>query len=127
MQLVVIVIALALIEYAVFGMLVGRARMLYKVEAPAMTGDPMFERYNRVHQNTQESLMLFLPGMVMFGYYGNATAAVVLGLVWIIGRIIYLRSYVKDPKSRGLGFGLTFLPNLILVIGGAIAAGRQLL
>lgn len=127
MELVVIVIAIALVEYSVFGMLVGRARMLYKVEAPAMTGDPVFERYNRVHQNTQESLMLFLPGMVMFGYYANAGIAVILGLVWVIGRVIYLRAYVKDPKSRGLGFGLSFLPNVVLVVGGAIAAGLRLL
>ncbi len=126
MELVIVIIALALIQYSVFGMLVGRARGKYNVPAPATTGDPIFERFNRVHQNTQESLMLFIPGMIMFGYYSNPNIAVWLGVVWIIGRFIYLRSYIKEPKSRGLGFLLTFLPSLILVIGGAIAAGRQL-
>lgn len=126
MELVIVIIALALIQYSVFGMLVGRARGKYNVPAPATTGDPIFERFNRVHQNTQESLMLFVPGMIMFGYYSNPSIAVWLGVVWIIGRFIYLRSYIKEPKSRGLGFVLTFLPSLILVIGGAIAAGRQL-
>ena len=127
MPQVVIVIAVALLLYLFFGMLVGRARMQYKVEAPATTGHPMFERYNRVHQNTQESLMMFLPGMTMFGFYASANIACLLGVVWIIGRVIYLRAYVKDPASRGLGAILSFFPNLVLVIGGAIAAGMQLI
>ncbi|MBL4819500.1 MAG: MAPEG family protein [Gammaproteobacteria bacterium] len=122
MELVAIVIAIALIQYFVFGMLVGRARGKYNVEAPATTGDPIFERYNRVHQNTQESLLLFVPGMVMFGFYASANIACILGIIWIIGRVIYLRSYVKAPASRTLGFVLTMLPNLVLVIGGGIAA-----
>jgi len=127
MPQVVIVIAVALLQYLFFGMLVGRARMQYKVEAPATTGHPVFERYNRVHQNTQESLIMFLPGMTMFGFYASANVACLLGVVWIVGRIIYLRSYLKDPASRGLGAMLSFIPNIILVVGGAIAAGMLLL
>lgn len=122
MEPVAIVIALALVEYAVFGMLVGMARGKYGVEAPATTGNPVFERYFRVQQNTQESLMLLLPGMTIFGFYYNANYAAILGLVWIVGRIIYLRGYVADPKKRGLGFMLSFVPAVILVIGGGIAA-----
>ncbi len=55
MELVTIVIALALIEYSVFGMLVGKARGKYGIDAPAITGNPIFERYYRVHQNTLEN------------------------------------------------------------------------
>lgn len=127
MEPAAIVIVLALLEYQVFSMLVGWARGKYGVEAPATTGHPLFERYFRVQMNTQESLMLFLPGMVLFGYYYNANYAAVLGLVWIVGRAIYLRAYVADPKKRGIGFMLSFLPNVILVIGGGIAAARNLL
>ena len=126
MELVIIIIALALIQYQVFGFLVGKARGTYNVPAPATIGDPIFERYNRVHQNTQESLMLFIPGMMMFGYYSNPNIAAGLGVIWIIGRILYLRSYVKEPKSRTLGFMLTFFPNIILVFGGAISASMVL-
>jgi len=122
MEPVEVVIMLALIEYTVFGMLVGRARMQYGVEAPATTGHPVFERYFRVQMNTQESLMMLLPGLVLFGFYYNANYAAVLGLVWIVGRVVYLRAYVADPKKRGLGFMLSFVPNVILVIGGGIAA-----
>ena len=58
MELVTIVIAVALIEYSVFGMLVGKARGTYGIDAPAITGYPIFERYYRVHQNTLENLVL---------------------------------------------------------------------
>ena len=66
MELVTIVIALALIEYTVFGMLVGKARGKYGIDAPAISGNPIFERYYRVQQNTLEVLVLFIPGMWMF-------------------------------------------------------------
>jgi hypothetical protein len=29
----------------------------------AVTGNPIFERYHRVHQNTIENLVIFLPGL----------------------------------------------------------------
>ena len=127
MELVVIVIALALLQYFAFGILVGRARMKYNVPAPATSGDPMFERYNRVHQNTLESLLIFLPAITIYGTYSNPNIAAALGVVWIIGRFIYLFAYVKEPGSRSLGFALTVLPSLFLLIGGAIAAARGLL
>ena len=55
MEFVAFVIALALLEFAVFGMLVGWARGKYKVAAPAIGGHPVFERYFRAHQNTWSS------------------------------------------------------------------------
>lgn len=126
MELVTIVIALALIEYTVFGMLVGRARGKYGVEAPAVSGDPIFERYYRVQQNTLEVLVLFIPGMWMFAHYVSADVASGLGLIFIVGRLLYLRGYVADPKSRGLGFALSFIPAQILIIGGLIGAAMNI-
>ncbi|MCC7329588.1 MAG: MAPEG family protein [Gammaproteobacteria bacterium] len=127
MALVHAVIALALIEFFVFGALVGRARALYKVEAPAVTGHPLFERYYRVHYNTMEQLVCFVPGMLLFGSYVSATGAAVLGLVFIAGRILYLRGYVADPKKRGAGFGISALPVMILLLGGLGGALASLL
>jgi hypothetical protein len=118
MALVHTVIALALIQFFVFGILVGRARVLYEIPAPAITGHEIFERYYRVHYNTMEQLVKFVPGMLLFGYYINATAAAVLGVVFIVGRVVYLRAYVADPAKRGPGFGLTVLPVTILLLGG---------
>lgn len=127
MALVHAVIALALIEFFVFGALVGRARALYKVEAPAVSGHPLFERYYRVHYNTMEQLLCFVPGMLLFATYLSATWAAVLGLLFIVGRIVYLRGYVTDPKKRGAGFGLSALPVMILLLGGLGGALASLL
>ena len=127
MELVTIVIALALIEYTVFGMLVGRARGKYGIDAPAISGDPIFERYYRVQQNTLEVLVLFIPGMWMFGHYVSADVAAGLGLIFIVGRFLYLRSYVADPKSRSIGFALSFIPAQILIIGGLIGAAMNII
>lgn len=118
MAIVHVVIALALIQFFFFGILVGRARIEYEVPAPAITGHEVFERYYRVHYNTMEQLVKFVPGMLLFGWYINATAAAILGLVFIAGRFVYLRAYVADPAKRGLGFGLTALPTTVLLLGG---------
>ncbi|MCL4791844.1 MAG: MAPEG family protein [Gammaproteobacteria bacterium] len=113
-----IVIALALIQFFAFGVLVGRARGKYQVDAPAITGHPVFERYYRVHYNTMEQLLIFVPGMLLFGAYVSATGAAILGLVFIAGRFLYLRLYIADPKKRGAGFGISVLPIMILILGG---------
>ncbi len=118
MDIVYIVIALALLQFFVFGGFVARARVKSGVEAPATTGDTVFERYNRVHYNTMEQLMTFIPGMWLFGTYVNATAAAGLGLLFIVGRIIYFRAYIAEPARRGPGFGLSVLPTVILLLGG---------
>jgi len=127
MDFVIIVVVLALIQYIAFAMLVGRAREKYDVKAPATSGDPVFERYFRVQQNTLEQLAIFLPAIFLFSYLGNPMYAAGFGVVYLIGRMIYLRSYVKDPGSRSLGFMLTFLPSVLMLIGALFMAGRNLL
>jgi glutathione S-transferase len=44
--------------------------------------------------------------------------------VYLIGRLVYFTSYVKDPGSRGLGYGLSVLPIMIMVVGAVIGAIR---
>ncbi|MAF83437.1 MAG: MAPEG family protein [Gammaproteobacteria bacterium] len=118
MEIVHIVIALALVQFFIFGGLVGRARVKSGVKAPAIAGDPVFERYFRVHYNTLEQLAVFIPAILLFATYINTVAAAVLGLIFIIGRIVYFRAYIADPSRRGAGFGLTMLANSILLFGG---------
>jgi glutathione S-transferase len=127
MELVAIVTVLALIEYLSFGILVGRARVAHGVKAPATHGHPVFERYFRVHQNTAEQLWLFLPGLWLFANYVDAGWAALLGAVWIVGRVIYLRSYVADPEKRTAGFAIGALTSLVLLIGALIGAVRSYL
>jgi glutathione S-transferase len=108
---------------------VARARIRFGVPAPAVTGHPEFERHFRVQANTLEGLVLFLPALWVFaltidGLRGNDLGdkiGAALGLVWIVGRVIYMRSYVRDPASRGLGFGVQALATVLLLIGGLVA------
>jgi len=121
-----IVTALALLQFIVFGFRVGGARGKYGVKAPATTGDEIFERYFRVQQNTLEQLVAFIPGLYLFSHYFNPWWAAALGLVYLIGREIYAASYVKDPAKRSAGFGLSFLPTVILIVGSSIGAVLRL-
>jgi uncharacterized membrane protein YecN with MAPEG domain len=117
LELVVIVIMLALVEYIVLGARVGLARGRTGLKAPAVSGNEEFERYFRVHYNTIEQLILFVPSIWFFAEYVHVLGAVGLGLVFIAGRAIYAVSYVKDPATRGIGMMLTLLPCWILVFG----------
>ncbi len=122
MQTVHAVLALALLEYLGFGMAVGWARGRYGVAAPATTGHPLFERYYRVQMNTLELLVVFVPALLLFAHYVSVRGAAGLGLLWIVGRLVYFATYVRDPAKRSLGFGLSFLPLLALLFGGLCAA-----
>jgi glutathione S-transferase len=122
MELVAIVAGLALAEYFAFAILCGQARGRYGVAAPATTGHPVFERYFRVQANTVEQMVLFLPGLWLFAVYVSAPGAAGLGLVFVLGRALYARGYVRDPARRGPGFGLTLLANGALVAGGLVGA-----
>ncbi len=126
MAYVDIVTALALLQFIVFGFRVGGARGKYGIKAPATTGNEVFERYFRVQQNTLELLVAFIPGLYLFIHYFNPLWAAALGLIYLIGREIYAASYVKDPAKRSAGFGLSFLPTIILIAGGLIGAALRL-
>jgi glutathione S-transferase len=120
MNWVHLVIGLALLQFFIFCMAVGRARETCKVPAPATTGNELFERYFRVQMNTLEQLVIFVPSILMFAHYLNPCWAAALGAVYLIGRIIYFRAYVKAPGSRSWGFAVSAFPNLALLAGGII-------
>ena len=120
MEMIYILIALALIQFQVFGLLVGRARVLYKIDAPAVGGNPMYERYQRVHYNTMEQLITFIPSIWLFSLYVHQLTAAILGIVFLIGRTLYFMGYIKDPKKRAPGFGITWLANVVLLLGALV-------
>ena len=121
-----IVTALALLQFIVFGFKVGRARGRYGIKAPAISGNETFERHFRVQQNTLEQLIVFLPGLYLFSHYYSPLVAAVIGVIYLIGREVYSMTYVKDPAKREIGYGLTFLPTVVLVLGGLFGAVRAL-
>ena len=127
MPYVAIVTVLALLEFLWFGILVGRARGKFGIAAPATAGNEVFERYFRVHMNTLEQLLMFLPVLWIFATYVSPVWAAALGAVFIVGRAIYAKSYIRDPKSRSLGFALTAVPTLIMMIGVLVWAIRAII
>jgi glutathione S-transferase len=117
MPYVAIVTVVALLQFFWFGWQVGVARSKYNIPAPAVSGNEGFERVFRVHANTLEQLVVFLPALWIFAYFISPVWAAALGVVFIIGRALYARTYVKDPKSRSPGFALSAIPVLLLLIG----------
>jgi glutathione S-transferase len=121
-----LVIVLALLEFALLGFAVGRARERCQVPAPATTGNAEFERYFRAHANTLEQLVIFLPALVVFAHYLNVYLAAALGVLFVIGRAVYFQGYVKAAEARHTGFTLSFIPTVILLVGATYGVVRAL-
>jgi glutathione S-transferase len=111
----------------IFAFQVGSARVKYGVSAPAMSGSPEFDRAFRVHENTVEQLIIFVPSLWMFAYFVRPDIGAGIGLVFIIARQIYRSAYLGDPAKRSMGFGLGALAMMILLVGAMIGAVMKLL
>ncbi len=95
---------------------VGAARAKLGVDAPAMSGQPDFDKSFRIHMNTVEQLVLFVPVLwLAVAVVGDLWAAEI-GAVWIVGRVIYAVGYSKEAAKRGPGFLLTILPTAVLTV-----------
>ena len=122
-----LVALLAVSQFLMFSFLVGKARQVHKLAAPAITGHPVFERYFRVHMNTLEMLVVFLPSLWIAASYWRPDCIAGIGAVYLVGRQLYLRGYVADPGKRGLGFGLSFLPTALLLVAALVGVLRAML
>jgi glutathione S-transferase len=91
------------------GINVGRARGLYGIKAPAVTGHEMFERAYRIQMNTLENAVLVLPALWLYASFIGDRGAAAMGGVWLLARIWYAIAYQKDPAKRGPAFGLSVL------------------
>lgn len=123
MEPVAVVTALILLQCSLFGFLVGRARGRTGIKGPAVSGDPVFERHFRAHQNSLEQLAVTVPALWMFGYYVHGQLAALLGVVYLVGRTLYFRAYVANPASRGPGFLIGLLATAALILGALAGAG----
>ena len=115
-----IVICLALAQYLYFTMVTGLTRGKLGVQAPRTTGNEEFERRFRVQQNTLEQLIVFVPAMFLYSAYVNAHWAAGIGIMFIVGRMLYANTYVNDPGKRAPGMVISFLANCALVLGSII-------
>ena len=120
--LAAVVTILAILLYFFMGIRVGQMRGKHNVKAPAMTGNPEFECAVRVHYNTLEAMVVFLPLLWLATQYFSPVFSMLawlpaaLGLTWVIGRILYMTGYMADPEKRGLGFGISAIAQILLLV-----------
>jgi glutathione S-transferase len=107
----------ALLFYFYTGWAVAKARARFGVKAPAISGQPDFERVFRVQMNTLEWMPIFLPSLWLFAVYVSDAAAAAIGLLWILGRALYFRGYAAAAEKREMGFGVQALATFALLIG----------
>jgi glutathione S-transferase len=112
-----LVTCLAIAVYFYSSILVSRARGKFGVKVPATSGNADFERVFRAQMNTLEWLPIFLPSLWLFAIYIGDGIAALLGLVWIIGRILYILGYAQAAAKRGPGFYVQALAAIALWIG----------
>jgi glutathione S-transferase len=112
----VTVLIVAFYFYTAFrvGMLRGR----HDIRAPACAGHPEFDRAYRVQLNTLEQMGMTLPLLWIATLFPIAWAwlPALIALIWVAGRIIYLRAYMTDPEKRLIGAALSGVLNLILLL-----------
>jgi glutathione S-transferase len=106
---------------------VGHARGKYRIEAPAISGHPAFERAYRVQMNTLESTVMFLPTLWLAVHYGYVLWAGVAGLVWVLGRVWYALAYLQDAKKRGAGYMVSMVGWAVLAVMAAVGWVRAML
>src|SRR3974390_2905111 len=109
------------------GLQVAKARAKFGVQAPATTGHPDFERVFRVQMNTLEWMPIFLPLLWLFAFYVDDRGAAALGLVWILGRTVYIKGYTNAAASRGPGFGIQAIVCVVLLIGAVAGIASSLI
>jgi len=115
--LVALVTLLSILAYFWMGLQVGAARGKTGIKAPAMTGDPLLERTVRAHENTLEWMPIFLPSLWIFALVWNDRVAAGVGLVWVVGRVIYARGYAEAADKRSMGFMIQALAAAVLLFG----------
>lgn len=126
--LTALITLLAIALYFYTSINVARARAKYSVPAPATTGSPDFERAFRIQMNTLEWMPILLPSLWLCAIFTGEIVAAILGLVWIGGRILYIRGYTEAAAKRGMGFGVQAVAALLLwllALIGVLAHGMH--
>ena len=109
------------------GINVGRARGLYGIKAPAVTGHEMFERAYRVQMNTLENAVLMLPALWLYAGFMGDRGAAIGGGIWLLARIWYALAYLGNPLKRGPAFGIGMTVFAGLWLGAAWGVVRVIL
>lgn len=102
-----------------FAIRTGMMRGRTGIKAPAMSGSEEFDRANRVHLNTVEQMVLFLPVLWIFATQAGDLYAGIASLIWLAGRVLYSQGYMADPGKRELGFIIGALVVLLMFLASA--------
>jgi glutathione S-transferase len=116
-----IVTLLVALVYFGMALTVARTHQRTGILAPTMTGDPVLERTCRAHVNTLEWMPIALPSMWLLAIYWSPAVAGLLGLLWIVGRVIYFIGYVSEARKRLPGFFIQSTAAFVMLFG---ALGR---
>jgi len=122
-----IVTLLAVALYFFLATQVAVARVKFGVRHPAITGEPNFERVFRIHMNTLEWLPTFLAPLWLCALYLSDLVAAALGLVWVLGRIVYFLGYRRKVEGRLPGFFIQSSVCMLLFLGAAYGVARHAL
>lgn len=99
---------------------IGKARVKHSAPAPVMQGPDELMRVLRVHGNTMEGLLMFLPALWIFAALWGDLLAGVIGIVFPIGRVIYALGYYAEAGKRSTGFTIGLISTVVLLIGSLI-------
>jgi glutathione S-transferase len=122
-----LVTLLAIALYFAFALRVAAARGRLGVPLPATTGSPDFERIFRVHQNTHEWMPIFLAPLWICALSLSDLAAAGLGVLWLLGRLVYAAGYSRAVEKRLPGFFIQSSACILLFLGAAFGVARRLL
>jgi glutathione S-transferase len=120
-----IVTLLAVALYFFLATQVAAARVKFGVLHPAIVGEPNFERIFRIHMNTLEWLPTFLAPLWLCALYLNDLVAAALGLIWIVGRVVYFIGYRRKVEGRLPGFFIQSSACMLLFLGAAVGVVRH--
>ena len=122
MDWIVLVTIAVLLQYLFISLLVGRARATYGIKAPATTGHDVFERYYRVQMNTVELMVVLIPSLWLAAAYWSPEWMCGLGVIYIAGRFVYLKTYINPQAKRTLGYALSYIPTFLLLLAALLGA-----
>jgi len=74
-----------------------------------------------------EQMAFFLPALWLCAIFVSDRGAAVGGLIWIIGRVIYAVTYIRDPASRGPGISISLVAQIGLFLTAAYGLLRSFL
>ena len=127
MEYVGLVVVAALVQYFLFAFNVAAVRERERIPATEATDNERLVRLVRVHANTGEMLIVFVPMIALCGHFFDPHVAAGVGAFWILARLVYRRGYLKDVRSRIPGFYMGDIVLALLTVGTLYGIGRKLI